>query len=52
MYEAGATVFVTARDMPKLQGVIDDIVKSAQYNKDGPKPQPIEMHLDSLDSVR
>ena len=52
MYEAGATVFATARDMPKLQKVLDDIEKNAQYNKDGPKPQPVEMHLDSLESVR
>lgn len=52
MYEAGATCFLTARDMSKLDGVIDDIVKNAQYNKDGPRPQPIEMHLDSLESVR
>lgn len=52
MYEAGATLFLTARDIPKLQGVIDDIVKKAEHNRDGPEPQPIEMHLDSLDSVR
>ena len=52
MYEAGATCFLTARDMKKLDGIIEDIVSNAQYNKDGPKPQPIEMHLDSLESVR
>ena len=52
MYETGATCFFTARDMKKLDGIIEDIVKNAQYNKEGPKPQPIEMHLDSLDSVR
>ena len=52
MYEAGATCFFQARDMKKLDGVIEDIVKNAQYNKEGPKPQPIEIHLDSLDSVR
>ena len=51
-YEAGATVFMTARDMPKLEGIIDDVVKSAQFNKDGPRPQPVEIHLDSLESVR
>lgn len=52
MYEAGATVFAAARDMKKLDGVIEDIVKNAQFNKDGPKPQPIELHLDSLEGVR
>lgn len=52
MYETGATVFLTARDMPKLQKVIDDVVKSAEHNKDGPQPQPIEIHLNSLESVR
>jgi short-subunit dehydrogenase len=52
MYETGATCFFTARDMKKLDGIIEDIVKNAVHNKDGPKPQPIEMHLDSLDSVR
>lgn len=52
LYEAGATLFLQARDMKKLDGVIEDIVKTAQYNKDGPRPQPIEIHLDSLDSVR
>ncbi|KAK5170945.1 uncharacterized protein LTR77_004089 [Saxophila tyrrhenica] len=51
MYEAGATVFAAARDMKKLDGVIEDIVKNAE-NKSGPKPQPLELHLDSLDSVR
>ena len=51
MYEAGATVFMTARDIPKLDKVIEDILSNAEYNKDGPKPQGVEMHLDSLDSV-
>ena len=52
MYEAGATVFAAARDMKKLDGVIEDIVKNAQFNKDGPKPQAVELHLDSLEGVR
>lgn len=38
--------------MPKLEKVIDDIVSSAKINKNGPRPQGVEMHLDSLDSVR
>lgn len=52
LYETGATIFMTARDMTKLDNIIDDIVKNAEYNKDGPDPQGIEMHLDNLDSVR
>ena len=52
LYEAGATLFLTARDMPKLNNVIDDIVKNAEHNKEGPKPQGVEIQLDSLDSVR
>ena len=52
MYETGALVYLTARDMPKLEGVIEDIVKNAEYNKDGPRPQGVEIHLDSLESVR
>ena len=52
IHEAGATVFMTARDMPKLEKVIEDIVRNAEYNKDGPRPQGIEMHLDDLASVR
>ena len=52
MYETGATVFMTGRDMSKLDGIIDDIVKNAEHNKDGPRPQGVEMHLDSLESVR
>jgi len=52
LYEAGASLFLAARDLKKLDGVIEDIVKNAEHNKDGPKPQPVEIHLDSLDSVR
>lgn len=52
LYETGATLFLQARDIPKLEKVINDIVDNAQINKDGPRPQPIEIHLDSLDSVR
>ena len=52
LYEAGATLFLQARDMPKLDVVIDDIVSQAEYNKDGPRPQGVEIHLDSLASVR
>lgn len=52
LYDAGATLFLTARDIAKLNGVIDDIVANAKHNKDGPKPQSVEIHLDNLASVR
>lgn len=52
LYETGATLFLQARDMGKLEKVIDDIVSNAKINKDGPRPQGVEIHLDSLDSVR
>ena len=52
LYETGATLFLQARDMPKLEKVIDDIVSNAQMSKDGPRPQGVQIHLDSLESVR
>lgn len=51
LYATGATLFLTARDMPKLEKVIDEIVASSEA-KDGPRPRGIEMSLDSLASVR
>lgn len=51
LYETGAKLFLTARNMQKLENVIEDIVKNAE-NKSGPRPVAIEMHLDSLAGVR
>lgn len=51
LYETGAQLYLTARDMPKLDKVIDNIVANAAI-KDAPRPKPLEIHLDSLDSVR
>lgn len=51
LYETGATLFLSARQIPKLEQVIDDIVVKSAL-KDVPRPQVLEMHLDSLDSVR
>lgn len=51
LYETGAQLYLTARDMPKLDKVIEDIVSKATI-KDAPLPQALEIHLDSLDSVR
>lgn len=52
MYETGGRLFVTGRDLDKLNSVIDEIVANAEHNKDGPRPQGVEIHLDSLESVR
>ncbi|EGP91023.1 uncharacterized protein MYCGRDRAFT_33694 [Zymoseptoria tritici IPO323] len=51
LYETGVTLFLTARDMPKLEKVIEDVVSKSSA-KDIPRPQAIEIHLDSLESVR
>lgn len=51
LYETGAQLFMSARDTAKLDSVIADIVAQSS-SKDAPKPEPLEMHLDSLDSVR
>ncbi|EME46653.1 hypothetical protein DOTSEDRAFT_43130 [Dothistroma septosporum NZE10] len=51
LYETGAKLFLTARDVPKLQKVIEDLVSNGQ-NKDTPRPEALEIHLDSLQSVR
>ncbi|KAM3424969.1 hypothetical protein BST61_g6940 [Cercospora zeina] len=51
LYESGAQLYLTARDMPKLEKVIEDIVQNATI-KDAPHPKPLEMNLDSLDSIR
>ncbi|KAK1055889.1 hypothetical protein LTR74_015322 [Friedmanniomyces endolithicus] len=52
LYETGAQLLLTARDIPKLTKIIDDIVANATHNKSGPRPEAIEIHLDSLASVR
>ncbi|KAK5121218.1 hypothetical protein LTR85_005384 [Meristemomyces frigidus] len=51
LYETGARLFLTARNIPKLEEVIDDIVTKSE-NKSYPRPEAIEMHLDDLASVR
>lgn len=52
LYEAGAKLFLQGRDIPKLNETIDQLVSKAEYNKNGERPVPIEIHLDSLESVR
>ncbi|KAK3075093.1 hypothetical protein LTR53_001919 [Teratosphaeriaceae sp. CCFEE 6253] len=52
LYEAGAKLFLTARDTPKLEKIIDEIAANAKFNKTGLRPEAVEIHLDSLESVR
>jgi NAD(P)-dependent dehydrogenase (short-subunit alcohol dehydrogenase family) len=49
LYATGADVFITARDLKKAQGTIDDILKSSEA---GGKLAVIEMDMNSLDSVK
>lgn len=51
LYESGAQLYLGARDMPKLHGIIDDIVAKGT-TQEAPRPEPLEIHLDSLESVR
>lgn len=54
LYETGANLFLTARDIPKLSSVVQDIITNRKFNsvKQLPPPQEIEMHLDSTQSIR
>ncbi|OQN96817.1 hypothetical protein B0A48_17377 [Cryoendolithus antarcticus] len=51
LYETGATLYLSARQIPKLEKVVDDIVANGKL-EGVPRPEILEMHLDSLDSVR
>lgn len=48
LYATGADVFITARDLNKAKGVIEDIINTS--GGDG-RIEAIEMDMDSLDSV-
>ena len=56
LYEAGMMLYLTARDIGKLEQVIDNIVSTSRTYKDTddkpPRPVAVTMHLDSLKSVR
>jgi NAD(P)-dependent dehydrogenase (short-subunit alcohol dehydrogenase family) len=49
MHAPGAHVFITARDKARARAVVDDILKDSEGKG---KLEVIEMHLDSLDSVK
>ena len=54
LYRTGAQLYLTARDVSKMEQIIDGIV--AGYNSAAvtsfPRPRSVEMHMDSLTSVR
>jgi NAD(P)-dependent dehydrogenase (short-subunit alcohol dehydrogenase family) len=59
LYSAGATLYLGARDLKKLQAVIDDIVSSHKKSDNDasgtytpPVPEKLELHLDSLPQIR
>ncbi|KAK4555902.1 hypothetical protein LTR86_007122 [Recurvomyces mirabilis] len=52
LYEAGAKLILTARDMAKLNSNIDDIVTNAKHNKNGTRPIAVKLDLTSLASTR
>jgi len=57
LYSAGAELYLGARDLGKLQKVIDEIVSTHKSQNEGnsytpPVPQKLELHLDSLSQVR
>lgn len=51
LYETGAQLYLTGRDMVKLNKVVEDIAAHGS-SKETPKPEALELHLDSLDGVR
>lgn len=48
LYTTGAQLYLTARDVPRMETIIDDIVKDGK----GSRPKVLEMKLDSLASIR
>lgn len=53
LYETGAKLVLTVRDVAKGESVIEDIVSNATNKGSvGPRPELLELHLDSLSSVR
>jgi NAD(P)-dependent dehydrogenase (short-subunit alcohol dehydrogenase family) len=57
LYSAGAELYLGARDLGKLQKVIDDIVsthksENANSSYTPPAPQMIELHLDNIKQIR
>jgi len=54
LYRTGAQLYLTTRDIPKMERVIDDIVaeQSSTAPNSFPRPRSVEMHMDSFASIR
>jgi NAD(P)-dependent dehydrogenase (short-subunit alcohol dehydrogenase family) len=54
LYKTGAQLYLTSRDIPKMERVINDIVAkhSSMSPNSFPRPRSVEMHLYSLASIR
>ena len=54
LYKTGAQLYLTSRDIPKMERVIDQIVAEHSQTSPSSFPRPIsvEMHMDSFTSIR
>jgi len=54
LYRTGAQLYLTARDMTKMEQIIDDIVRGyvPAVPTSLPRPRSVELHMDSFASVR
>ena len=54
LYITGAQLYLTSRDIPKMERVIDSIVaeQSSTAPNSFPRPRSVELHMDSFASVR
>lgn len=51
LYRTGAQLYLTARDLSKMEQVINDIVAEENSPTSFPRPRSVEMHLDSFASI-
>jgi NAD(P)-dependent dehydrogenase (short-subunit alcohol dehydrogenase family) len=54
LYKTGAQLYLTTRDITKMERIIDDIVteQSLTAPSSFPRPRSVELHMDSFASVR
>jgi NAD(P)-dependent dehydrogenase (short-subunit alcohol dehydrogenase family) len=54
LYKTGAQLYLTTRDITKMERIIDDIVaeQSLSVPNSFPRPRSVELHMDSFASVR
>lgn len=51
LYETGAQLYLGVRNVARTEGIVADIVAKAQI-QGAPRPQVLELHLDSLAQLR